>query len=162
MRVKNPIGFVPRLEALPDAPADGAKVDLVIAGQVQRVPVYYDGAVWRSSDPAVLFVTADGDLVVGNSAVVVDGVAVQCDVQVHDRCNGVVQAIVDGMAVVRRMGLLYGYEGLTPGKALAVGQAAGSVVSAPFPAGMPSLMRLGYVYDATTILVDVLERVGLG
>lgn len=161
MRVKNPIGFVPKLEALPGAPAVGDRVELVVDGAPERLPVYYDGATWRSADRTALLATAGAGLLVRESAIVVDGTVRRCDVTIDDRCDGIVQAIVDGMAIVRRMGLVHGFVGLTPGKLLAVGAVAGSVVEQPFAANLPRIMRLGYVYDATTALVDVLESVGI-
>lgn len=160
MRRKNPDPGSFLVAALPEAPADGARALLSVPESGAALPLIREGGAWRSADPTAIFAPAGEGVAVRKSAVVVDGEAVLCDPAVHSRADGVVEGIVEGHAVIRSLGLVTGFEGLTPGAKVAVGEEAGSVVEFPLSAGLGFVLGLGFAFSATSVMVRLDRPIG--
>lgn len=154
----DPASFV--VASLPEAPADGARVLLSVVESGAALPLIREGGAWRSADPTAIFATAGAGLAVRKAAVVVDGEAVLCDPAVHSRADGVVEGLIGDHAVIRSLGLVTGFDGLTPGAKVAVGEEAGSVVEFPLSAGLGFVLGLGFAFSASSVMVRLDRPLG--
>lgn len=111
----------------------------------------WNGSRWLATSGNAEVITAGGGLAARDAAVVVAGIAVPCDVDVHGHADGICALVEAGNAVLVNGGDVDGFAGLVDGGTVFVGASAGAV-SQTRPVGK-SRIPLGRARSATRVNV---------
>jgi hypothetical protein len=139
--------FAPTHDTLPSSPYTGQQVTHAASGVVFR----WNGAAWAAAAPGREVAPAGAGVVVGRLVTVVAGLAELTDPAAHLHCSGIVEAVVEALAVFRFAGPVAGFSGLTPAATIYAG-AGGLPVEDPDDA--ENVIAVGYASAADTIHVQ--------
>ena len=152
-----PTGWVPsprRVTSFPVSPIEGTQVRIPDVGTF----IYTQGRWVGTSGSDVVLPYAVG-VAVQKAVTAVGGEVVLTNRAVHLQSTGVVLAIVDSFAVVRRDGIVPGFVGLSDGDRLFVGSDPGSIqVGGLAPSSR--IIPIGWAMPAGEIMVHLYEPKG--
>lgn len=114
--------------------------------------VAQDG-VWRTLDANAALIPAHVSVQMRDAVCLAGGVAMPLNVTSHDWCAGVVQALHDGMALVRWEGDVRGFVGLDDTALYCGTSTPGHMSTTPDPAY--NLIRVGRAVSADTLRVHL-------
>lgn len=139
--------FAPTHDTLPVGPYTGQQVTHAASGVVFR----WDGSAWQAAEPGREVAPAGAGVVALRLVTVAAGSAELTDPAAHLHCSGIVEAVVETLAVFRFAGPVAGFSGLTPNATVYAG-AGGLPVLDPDDAA--NLIPVGYASAADTIHVQ--------
>lgn len=119
----------------------------------------WDGTKWVCIYPGIFAHVDPGGLEARKAVVIIDGEPVLCDPLIHDRVDGVIRAIFDGVVLRVANGEVVGYPegGFTPGDKLYVTTVSGLTHE---PNIADNILLVGHALTSSSVLVAISEMSG--